>query len=218
VKVVYGVCVGSWDKLQANVIPHIGDRSLIALSGQNSIATAYNAIIDAAMELEAEALILQHDDLEIIDPDGEAKLLAALETPNTGIVGVAGGLYGGGIAWWNHSPIGHQRTDVRDIDFGRHNGSTQLLEGSLLVLSEWAINHLLFDTQYVGFHGYDVDISLQVLRHGKGVKVADVDTHHHTQMGFKSNESHLDWLKTDELFRAKWGTLMSTQQEPSLWA
>jgi hypothetical protein len=205
VKVVYGVCVGSWDKLLANVIPRIGDRPLIAVSGQTSIAVAYNAILDAAMEMKAEALILQHDDLEITDPEGEAKLLATLQIPNTGIVGVAGGLYQDGIAWWNHSPIGHQRTDVRDIDFGIRSGSTQLLEGSLLVLSKWAIYNLGFDTNFPGFHGYDVDISLQALRYGKGVKVADVDTHHHTQMGFKSAQSHQDWLTVDQKFRTKWG-------------
>jgi len=214
--VVYGVCVGSWGKLQANVVPHVGARPLVAVSGQTSIATAYNAIIDAAMELDADALVLQHDDLEITDPDGEAKLLAMLEVPNTGIVGIAGGLYGAGMAWWNNSPTGHQRTDVMDIDFGRHSGSTMMLEGSLLVLSKWAINHLQFDTRYPGFHGYDVDISLQVLHHGKDVRVADVETHHHTQMGFKTDESHLDWLRADELFRAKWWDgPMNTQQELS---
>jgi len=205
-KVVYGVCVGSWDRLQANVVPRIGDRPLITVSGQTSIAVAYNAILHAAIEMQAEALILQHDDLEITDPDGEAKLLATLAIPDTGVVGVAGGLYGSGIAWWNHSPIGHQQTDVRVIDFGIRSGSTQLLEGSLLTLSEWAVNHLTFDTRYPGFHGYDVDISFQILQCGKGVKVADVETHHHTAMGFKSESSHADWWKADELFRAKWGS------------
>ncbi len=61
-KVAYGVCVGSWEKLQRWVVPHAGDRPLMALVGQTSITAAYNTIIDAYQDDELDALILQHDD------------------------------------------------------------------------------------------------------------------------------------------------------------
>lgn len=196
----YGVCVGSWTKLTSYVTPRIGDRPLITLTGQTSIAAAYNRILDLAGGLDA--LILLHDDLEITDPAGETKLVQALQ-PGVGLVGVAGGSGAHGLAWWNHQPVGHQTTDVMFIDFGARAGEVELLEGSLLVFSAQAIRSLRFDPR-PGFHGYD-EIAAQARAGGMRVVVADVDTHHHTAMGFKTEQSHADWLAADEWYREKWG-------------
>lgn len=200
--VVYGTCVGSWDKLQANVIPRV-TGPLLALSGQTSICVAYNSILDAYQDRSLDALILLHDDLEITDPDWETKLVAPLTDPHVLLVGVAGGDGQHGLAWWNHNPVGHQQTDVMNIDFGVRTGDVTLLEGSVLVFSPAAIKTLRFDTRFPGFHGYD-EIGMQAAQMGR-VVVADVDTHHHSSMGFKSDESHSQWLEADRLYREKWG-------------
>lgn len=201
--VAYGVCVGSWDKLRRNVAPQVRDRQLIALSGQSSIAVAYNTILDAYAERDVDAVILLHDDLEITDPDAETKFLYAL-APGVGLVGVAGGGAKAGLAWWDDAPVGHQRTDVMDIDFGERTGEVAVLEGSILVFSPDAVKALRFDDRFPGFHGYD-EIAMAAHAQMMRVVVADVDTHHHTQMGYKSAQSHAQWLAADRLFRAKWG-------------
>jgi hypothetical protein len=203
VKIVYGVCVGDWDKFRTYVLPFAAGKPVIAVSGQDSIAVAYNSIMDAAYEMEAEVLILQHDDLEIMDPDAEEKIVAGLQ--EAALVGVAGGMNGGGIAWWIHSPVGHQITDVSFIDFGTRSGPVDLLEGSLLAVTSHIMLGFRFDTDYPGFHGYDVDMSRSVQDAGLKVAVVNVDTHHHTQMGYKSEASHRDWWEADRIFRAKWG-------------
>lgn len=203
VKIGYGVCVGSWDKFTTYVVPHAAGRQIMALSGQTSIAVAYNTILDAFRERDVDGVILQHDDLEITDPAGEAKLVAELADPKVGLVGVAGGEGGNGLAWWNHSPVGHQRTDAMDIDFGPRTGDVELLEGSILLFSRWAVDNLRFDP-LPGFHGYD-EIAAQCRAAGRRVVVANVDTHHHNPMGFKSAESHQEWLRGDEAYRRKWG-------------
>lgn len=195
--VTYGVCVGSWERLTAYVTPRVGARALVAMWGQTSIAQAYNKIL----AITAGPLILQHDDLEITDPDGEAKLLDAL-TGDVALAGVAGG-GGAGLAWWDQNPVGHQRTDVMDVDFGARAGEVELLEGSVLALSAWAVTHLRFDPRFPGFHGYD-EIAAQARAAGRRVVVVDVDTHHHTPMGFRSEASHGDWLRSDQLYRDKW--------------
>jgi hypothetical protein len=200
----FGVCVGSWDKLARYVLPHVAGRPLIALSGQTSIAAAYNRILDAYQGAGLDALILQHDDLEIIDPGADAKLLAALAGPDVLLAGVAGGSGRTGLAWWNQEPVGHQLTDAMNIDFGRRTGDVTLLEGSLLAFSPAAIETLRFDTRFTGFHGYD-EIGMQVIAGNGRCVVADVDTHHHNAMGFKSANSHAEWLRADELYREKWG-------------
>ncbi len=203
--VLIGVCVGSWDKLQMYVEPH-GTYGILALYRQRSIAEAYNLMLAASQESGVDVLILQHDDLEVLDPDGQARLAEAVSQPGVALAGVAGGGGEGGLAWWNQNPIGHQRTDAMMIDFGTRTGDVQALEGSIMALSRWSIEHLRFDTQLPGFHGYDVDISRTAWRMGKRVVVVDVDTHHHNRMGFKSEQSHAEWLKADEIYQRKWGT------------
>jgi len=208
-RIVYGVCVGSWGRFNDNVVTAETEQ-LIALSGQTSIARAYREIQRVALGLSADILILQHDDLEITDPDAEAKIIEAIKG-GADLVGVAGGGSDGGIAWWNQNPIGHQRTDVGEIDFGVRAGDVQALEGSLIAMSRWAIESgVMFDNRYPGFHGYDADICRQVFTNtfleprDRRVTVVDIDTHHHTQMGFKSAQSHEDWLTADRIFRDKW--------------
>lgn len=200
--VAYGVCVGSWDKLRQYVLPHAGDRPVMALSGQSCIGAAYNQILDAYQGRGLDMLILQHDDLEILDPDAEDKFAAALAEPDVLLAGVAGGSGRHGLAWWNTDPVGHQRTDTMAIDFGPRTGPVTLLEGSLLVFSPAAVDTLRFDTRFGGFHGYD-EIGMQASQLGR-VVVVDVDTHHHNAMGFKSEQSHAEWLEADRLYRQKW--------------
>ena len=200
--VAYGTCVGSWDKLQRWVIPRVAGP-LLALSGQTSIAVAYNAILDAYQNMDLEAVILLHDDLEILDPAAEEVFLAALAQENVGLVGVAGGSDRQGLAWWNVEPVGHQQTDAMNIDFGQRSGDVDILEGSLLVFSAYAAKTFRFDTRLSGFHGYD-EISKQVTNAGLRAVVVDVDTHHHNSMGFKSEQSHQEWLQGDRFYREKW--------------
>lgn len=200
--VSYGCCVGSWDKFTANVAPRTAGRPMMALAGQTGIVKAYNAILDTHRENPPDALILLHDDLELTDPDAEAKFLAALADPNVALVGVAGG-GGDSLYWWQHEPVGHQLTDVMNIDFGQRTGDVTLIEGSVMALSPWLIATLRFDPQFTGFHGYD-EIGQQVKAAGKRVVVIDVDTHHHNPMGYASEESAAMCRLAASLYQEKW--------------
>lgn len=199
----YGTCVGSWDKLQANVIPHTGGQPLLALSGQTSLTAAYNSILDAYRGRGLDALILQHDDLEIVDPDAETKFLDALADPDVAMVGVCGGKGDRELSWWNSETVGHQMTDSGIVDFGPRTGDVAFIEGSIMVLSAWAVENLRFDRRYPAFLGYD-DICLTARAAGKRVIVADVDTHHHSTLGFKSAQIAASWDEADRIFQEKW--------------
>lgn len=200
----YGVCVGSWDRFNQYVVPHTEGRELVGISGQTSIAVAYNRILTGLSHDSYAGLILQHDDLEITDPRAEDIILAMLAVPDVALVGVAGGDARSGLAWWNIDPVGHQLTDSMMIDFGCRAGDVTLLEGSLLAFSPWAMDNLRFDENIPGFHGYD-EIAMQAIKEEKRVVVVDVDTHHHSTLGFDSLDSHAEWHRADEYFRRKWG-------------
>jgi hypothetical protein len=199
VRVGYGCCVGSWDRFNRYVLPHVGDAPVLGLSGQTSIGQAYNAMLSWAAIADFDMLILQHDDLEIIDPEHVAKFVAALGEGGAQIAGVAGGSARQGLAWWNADPIGRVQAETTVVDFGVRAGSVEVLDGCVLAFSPLAIRSVEFDPR-PGFHGYDCDISMEA---GAAV-VVDVQTHHHTALGFKDEASHQDWLLTDQWFREKW--------------
>jgi hypothetical protein len=198
----YGVCVGSWEKLARNVIPRVGNRPLLGLSGQNSLCVAYNTILDAYRGRDLDAVILLHDDLDLFDPLAEEKFLDALDD-DVALVGVCGGKGDKTLAWWESETVGHQRTDSGMLDFGARTGDVAFIEGSAMVFSPWAVEHLRFDERYPGFLGYD-DICLTARAAGKRVVVADVDTWHHTTVGFKSPAIAAAWDVAEEIFQQKW--------------
>ena len=198
----YGVCVGSWEKLRRNVTPYTLGRPLFALSGQSQITRAYNKILGAYAPDGLDAVILLHDDLELVDRDAEAKFLDAL-TDDVALVGVCGGKSDKTLAWWNSETVGHQMTDSGMLDFGPRAGDVAFIEGSAMVFSRWAVEHLRFDERYPGFLGYD-DVCLEARQRGKRVTVVDVDTHHHTTVGFKSPAIAAAWDVAEEIFQAKW--------------
>lgn len=232
----YGVCVGWWDEFATHIVPRVGDqrvygegevptRPLIALAGQSSIATAYNTILEAFWQQwgwQLDAVFLLHTDLEIIDPDGEAKILAALKEPDVALVSVEGGDGDRGTEWWACNPIGHQYIDTMVIDFAglipgseggppertkprARSGDVEMLEGSLLAFSPWAIRNLRFDqTCPAAFHGYD-EVCLQAGASGKRCVVVDVETHHYTNGAYKGQQSIDDWRAANEWSRKKWG-------------
>lgn len=199
----YGSCVGSWDKLYRNVTPRIEDRPLLALSGQTALTVAYNSILDAYAGRGLDAVVLLHDDLELTDPDAEEKFLKALTEPDVALVGVCGGKGDKTLAWWSSETVGHQMTDSGMLDFGTREGDVAFIEGSIMVFSPWAVVNLRFDERYPGFLGYD-DICLTARDMGKRVTVVDVDTHHHSTVGFKSAAIRDAWNVAEGIFQQKW--------------
>lgn len=201
----YGSCVGSWGKFLANVAPWAGARPLTALWGQPSIGACYNRILDTYRGAGMDAVILLHDDLEITDPDAEAKFLAALTDPAVALVGVCGGKGDRTLHWWQSEKVGHQMTDSGLLDFGPRTGDVAFIEGSVMVFSPWAVDNLRFDERYPGFSaGYD-DICLHAREAGKRVTVVDVDTHHHSTVGWKTPQAEAAFAAAEAQFQAKWG-------------
>lgn len=202
--IMHGVCVGSWGKFQANVVPRLAGP-VIALGNQTSIARAYNQILDAAKYAIPDILVLQHDDLEITDPGWIAKLEAVFAEENVGIVGIAGARNVHGLAWWHYKTVGHQQTDgLGFFDFGERSGDVEALEGSFLAVGPWFIQNIRFDERYPGFHGYD-SVASDVYMLGKRVVVADIDTWHHTPGGFRTIASQDDWNRSSDIYDERWG-------------
>jgi hypothetical protein len=125
-------------------------------------------------------------------------------TNNVALVGVAGGKSARSLYWWNSEKVGHQRTDSGLLDFGVREGDVAFIDGSIMAFSPWAIENLRLDERYTDFRsGYD-DICVTALALGKRNVVANVTTHHHTRIGWRSPEVEARFAESEKTFREKW--------------
>lgn len=210
VKVGYGCCVGSWQKFNTYTVPSANGRPLLGLAGQTSIGVAYNSIFDAYKTQDVDWLVMLHDDLELLSPahaEGWLEDVTAAD-PDIGIVGVIGSMAQNTLGWWHGEMTGHQMTDsgmVKSPDSSRPmSGYVNVIEGSYMAYSRKAIETLRFDLRYPGFHAYAEDICQEAVTAGIKVYVANIETIHHSTLGFKSPEIEASWQECDRIFRKKW--------------
>ena len=169
------------------------------LPSVGSIAESYNATLDRAAERDdLEALVLVHQDAEIVDADLCAKVREALRDPEVGLIGCVGALDVRSIAWWEGSVTlasfinryeAHGGGDLASFSWSweeappwAHTGEVETLDGFVLVFSPWAVRNIRFDESLSRFHGYDLDYCLQVREAGRKVVTADFRAIHHREI------------------------------------
>jgi GT2 family glycosyltransferase len=206
--IAFAVCVGSEEKYRALAQPGLraaceADSLVAEVTTDTSIFTAYNEVLDAlSAHDELEALVLMHEDVEIVDSDFCGKLRRRLEDPEVAVVGVVGALGVRSLAWWEGEGRGRCLETRGLVDFGGGAHDVDSVDGLLMALSPWAVRNLRFDEErFSGFHGYDADICFQARAAGKRVVVEDVAVVHHTKGGYGDLNA---WRACDAAFRAKW--------------
>ena len=209
--IVFGVCAGGGNRFDSIAGPalskHAPDVQVIVLRDQLSISSAYNKIIDTAIRLaDLEAVVLLHDDVEIVDPEWRSKLLGAFANEGTAVVGVIGASGKGGMAWFTRAQKrGAVREPGRDYDYGDRSATVDVIDGLFIALSPNAARTLRFDERsYPPFHGYDADICSQALASGQVVALAPIDLVHHTRGAFGTTRSYADWIRASLAWRIAW--------------
>jgi glycosyl transferase family 2 len=198
-----------------------------------TIFQSYNALIDRARELEdLEALVLVHQDAEIVDADFCAKIRVALADPQVGVVGCVGAIGVRSIAWWEgsvaqasfvHRYGEHGGGDLPAFSWAwdaappyARTGEVDTLDGFVLALSPWAVRELRFDESLGALHGYDLDFCLQVRAAGRRVVTADFRAiHNHALEPFSDPE---DWIAAHVAIAEKWdGRIPGVGWAPGTW-
>lgn len=224
----YGCVVGSEQRYRRWTLPGIRRAAQAAepieVRGANCIFEGCNEIIDRARERnpgDLEAIVIVHDDVEILDSGLEPKLRAAIAAGegSAGVVGVVGGSGVSDMGWWQcERPLGRVRwlAPKGQGPFGSipgaglsvvgpgGEGPVDAVDGLLLALVGEGIERLRFDTSLgPGFHGYDADICRQALSAGLQVRVAPIDCVHHND-GMPSDAERSMWMQAHVRFRRKW--------------
>ncbi len=209
------------------------DSAVFPYQAAGSLFRSYNLICDhAAAHQDLEALVLVHQDLELDDPDLCEKIRAVLADPDVAVIGATGIVNARSIAWWEgdivwgstvwaYGQSGGGRFPATAWNGDRtppyeRPGEVEMVEGSLLVLSPWAVRNLRFDESLGLLHGYDFDYCMQARAAGRKVVAADLRVlHHHSLDLVTENEA---WVDAHGRVAEKWeGALPGTVAETPDW-
>jgi Glycosyltransferase like family len=195
------------------------DSQVLAIQGAGSLFRSYNLILEQAAAFgDLEALVLVHQDVEIVDRDLCAKLRETLRDPEVGVVGCLGAVGARSIAWWEGS-VTWSSSVYRYGDAGGgdvpalawngdqappyvRTGEVDTLDGSLLALSPWTVRNIRFDESLGQRHGHDFDLCMQARAAGRKVMTADLKVvHHHSLHLITDNEP---WVAAHMRVAQKW--------------
>jgi len=172
------------------------DSEIMAIDSAGSLFRNYNLLMDRVADREdLEALILLHQDAEIVDPEFCAKVRRGLRDPDVAVLGCAGAIGVRSIAWWEGSVVwAAYKHRFREMGGGEipamtwredeipgyaRTGEVDSIDGFVMALTPWAIRNLRFDESLGMLHGYDFDICLQAREAGKKVAVENMRVIHH---------------------------------------
>jgi hypothetical protein len=197
-----------------------------------SIFRSYNALLDEFSGLEGlEALVLVHQDAEIVDADFCAIVRDALADPGVGVVGCVGAVGVRSIAWWEASVTcasfinrydEHGGGDLPSFSWAWSDapayarvGEVETLDGFVLAISPAVLQSIRFDEQLGAFHGYDLDFCLQVRDAGFKVVTADFRAIHHRQLDMVPDPE--DWVDAHVRLADKWDGRMGIGTGAGSW-
>jgi Glycosyltransferase like family len=209
------------------------DSETIAIDAVGTIFRSYNALLERAAALpDLEALVLVHQDTEIVDADLCRKIREALADPQVAVVGCVGAIGVRSIAWWEASVTlasfinryeEHGGGELRSFSWTwdeappfAHTGEVETLDGFLLALSPWAVGNLRFDESLGEFHGYDLDFCLQAREAGRKVVTADFRAIHHRPLEMIPDPER--WIAAHIAVAEKWdGRMPGIGTAPGTW-
>jgi GT2 family glycosyltransferase len=195
------------------------DSEVLAFGSAGTLFRSYNVLLDQARGLDnLEALVLLHQDTELVDDDFCAKIRRALEDPEVAIVGCAGAIDVRSIAYWEGSvtwgsfvhrykeygggEIPALTWDLTKAPDYAKTGEVDSIDGFAMAFSPWAVKELEFDESLGQIHGYDLDICLQARAAGKKVVTTDFRAiHHHSLELIRDTE---DWIQAHMRLNEKW--------------
>jgi hypothetical protein len=199
------------------------DSVIEAMPAIGSIFSSYNALLDTFRDREGlEALVLVHQDAEIVDEHFCATIRAALRDPSVGLIGCVGAVGVRSIAWWEASVTcasfvnryeEHGGGDLPSFSWSWSEapayarlGEVETLDGFVLVLPPWTVRNVRFDESLGQFHGYDLDYCLQVRAAGRKVITADFRAIHHRPLDMLPDAE--EWIDAHMRVADKWDGAM----------
>lgn len=193
---------------EANIRETIGtDYELIVVdntaSQYTSIAAAYNA---GAEKASSEYLCFVHEDVVIKTQNwGQALLNDFANDGTTGLIGLVGSKFKSYQPTSYTNMIENGKYIVSGTNGSRDVEDVVCVDGLFLMTRKSAWARCRFDEKLIrGFHGYDMDYSLQVLAAGFRVVVHRGIAFAH----YSSGNRNAEWYNTNKAVSRKWRKLL----------
>jgi hypothetical protein len=195
------------------------DSTVIANASSGSLFRAYNLILEQASAFDdLEALVLLHQDTELVDVEFCATVRDTLRDPDVGVVGCVGAIGVRSIAWWEGSATWasfiHRYHELGGGDLPAFSwpgedrppyartGEVDTVDGFVMALSPWVVRNIRFDESMGPLHGYDFDLCLQVRAAGRKVVTADFKAIHNHSLDLVSDPE--GWIAAHIRISEKW--------------
>jgi GT2 family glycosyltransferase len=217
---IYDECAAPGIRLAAEP-----DSEVLVRGSAGSLFRTYNLLLEhASSRDDLEALVLVHQDAEIVDEDFCEKVRRALRVPDVAIVGCAGAVGVQGIAWWEGAvtwasfthryqergagefPSVSWMTD--EVPSYIRTGEVDTIDGFVMAISPWAVRNLRFDESLGNQHGYDFDFCMQARSAGKKVVTEDFRVVHHHSLELIGNPEA--WIEAHVRVAEKWDGRLPT--------
>ena len=195
-------------------IERVADAGSAVLTrvGYDSIQQPYNEMMDEAAAIPGlEALVLLHQDLELLDDGFAQRVRRVFEDPRAGLLGALGARIAKLHRWLAPErgvfgyAIGPDQVGIEDprLSVGPHE--VDAVDGALIVAAPWVVRGIRFNPALAErFHGYDIDIGARVRAHRGRVICEDIPCRHHMS------------LKDDHDDQAAAGVALARMWDPAL--
>ena len=208
------------------------DSEIEQFAAIGSIFRSYNALLDRFAGRDGlEALVLVHQDAEIVEPDFCRIIRDAFSDPEVGLVGCVGAVGVRSIAWWEASVTcasfinryeEHGGGDLASFSWAwaeapayARIGEVETVDGFVMALSPWVVENIRFDESLGEFHGYDLDFCLQVRAGGRKVRTADFRAIHHRPLEMVPDPE--EWIDAHVRVAEKWDGRMAIGTGAGSW-
>lgn len=215
------------DRLKRNIASTIGvPFEYIVIDNSHNKHSLFSAYNEGIQQSRFQLLCFLHEDVEFVSNDWGKNLSAHLSKPNSGIVGLCGGMYQSRVpsSW---SLFEHTKNIIQSDKKGKlrlyelsegydkqHEKPVVGLDGVFLAARRDLFNYITFDKHtFYGFHTYDLDICIQAHVLGyTNIAVNDILLIHYSK-GCKNRQ----WMENIIRFADKWQDafpLQTTQHSP----
>lgn len=174
-------------------------------SSKLGLSQTYNQL---AIEAKYDNLIFMHDDLVFHTMNWGDLVLKLLMDTNIGLVGLMGTCYKSSYAsiWTACDSMLYRNaydTDTNDYS------DVVVVDGCFLAMRKNTFFSHQFDAKLSGFHGYDIDLSLNILKSLK-VVVANKISFEHMSNGVRN----ADWFEDISYVHDKWKLILPATAGP----
>lgn len=211
------------DDLKKNIETTIGcEYELVVIDNSTNKYNIFQAYNEGVRLSKGDILCFMHEDIQFHTPQWGKIVISYFNDKSIGIVGVVGTCYMPQCpaAWWHTHYLagqliqGNYENDVyrkEDIFYKQYNENCNSLVNACIVDGLWfcmpksIFNKIKFDdVLYHGFHCYDIDICMQVIKLHYQVKISyDILIEH-----FSSGKCDKVWYENLNIWYRKWKKML----------